>query len=188
MKKFFKFLAQLAIYFIAVVSIVYLLANAILYLLPADTKDKVMTALHISPATVFTLTGTATVNLAILLVAKWGQIQSKNTLNKKLAEVNVILQEASHVNESAAEKAEQVVENQQMLKELVLALLAVQKINVERNLKASTTLVQPLEKEAYTQVLQQIQTAVANHAALENKEKTIAKKIVLKEQKQEGKV
>ena len=167
MKKFFSCIINLVIYFILTVSFLYLLANAVLYLLPADIKEKVIAVLHVSRPTMITLTSTATVNLAILIVAKFGQRQSKLALHKKLAEVNAVLEQTSNLNDTVAEKTGQVLHNQQVLEELVLALLEVQKVNVERNLKASKTLVQESEKEAYNRALQAIERAVANYKQLD---------------------
>lgn len=167
MKKFFRCIVNIVIYFILTVSFIYLLANAVLYLLPAETKEQIIKALHLSRQTMLTLTGTATVNLAILIVAKFGQRQSKIALHKKLAEVNAVLEETSNLNDTIAEKTGQVLHNQKVLEELVLALLEVQKVNVERNLKASEALVQESEKEAYNRALQAIERAVANYKQLD---------------------
>lgn len=193
MKKFFRFIINLVIYFILTISFLYLLANAILYLLPTEIKEQVIATLKLSPQTMLTLTSTATVNLAILLVAKWGQIHSKIALNKKLAEVNAVLEQTNNLNDKVAEKTGQVLNNQKVLEELVFALVKVHKVNVERNLKASKTLVQDTEKQAYTRALQEIEKAIQSYKQVEQLQAivTTTKEVLVErvvEPREEGRV
>lgn len=173
MKKLFRFLFNLVICFILTVSFIYLLANAILYLLPTEIKEQIITTLHLPRQTMLTLTTTASVNVAILLVAKFGQRQSKIALHKKLAEVNAILEQTNNLNDIVAEKTGQVLQNQQVLEELIFALLEVQKVNVERNLKASKALVQESEKEGYIKALERIEKAIESYKQVEQMQAVI---------------
>lgn len=173
MKKLFRFLFNLVIYFILTVSFIYLLANAILYLLPTELQLQVIRALKLSKQTMLTLTTTASVNVVILLVAKFGQRQSKIALHKKLAEVNAILEQTNNLNDIVAEKTGQVLQNQQVLEELIFALLEVQKVNVERNLKASKALVQESEKEGYIKALERIEKAIESYKQVEQMQAVI---------------
>lgn len=173
MKKLFRFLFNLVIYFILTVSFIYLLANAILYLLPTEIKEQIITTLQLPRQTMLTLTTTASVNVAILLVAKFGQRQSRVALHKKLAEVNAVLEQTNNLNDTVAEKTGQILNNEKVLEELVLALLEVQKVNVERNLKASKALVQESEKLAYTRALQRIEEAIKSYRQIEQMQAVI---------------
>ncbi len=173
MKKLFRFLFNLVIYFILTVSFLYLLANAVLYVLPTDIKEQIITALQLPRQTMLTLTTTASVNVAILLVAKFGQRQSRVALHKKLAEVNAVLEQTNNLNDTVAEKTGQILNNEKVLEELVLALLEVQKVNVERNLKASKALVQESEKLAYTRALQRIEEAIKSYRQIEQMQAVI---------------
>lgn len=192
-KKFFRFLFNLLIYSILTVSFIYLLANAILYLLPTELQLQVIRALKLSKQTMLTLTTTASVNVAILLVAKFGQKQSKLALHKKLAEVNAVLEQTNNLNDKVAEKTGRVLQNQQVLEELLFALLEVQKVNVERNLKASKALVQESEKEGYIKALERIEKAIESYKQVEQMQAVITttKEVVIEkvvEPKEEGRV
>jgi len=80
-----------------------------------------------------------------------------------------------------------VINNLNVLQDLTNALLSVQKITTERNIKASDKLVYKDEKEAYKQALEEIENAKAKLAEINNistvYEKTEVKEVVVEKEK-----
>ena len=128
----------------------------------------------------------AAINAAVLVATKIAQAYTRIKLSTKLIESENVINNDIAVNEKVVEKTNAVINNQNIVLTLLNALLTVQKVNVERNIKASDQLVYKAEKDAYVQALAEIEDAKCKLAEISNLvavyEKTEIKEIVVEKE------
>ncbi len=186
MKKFILKTLDIILTIIMVVSVVYSLFNLVMSLLPVEIQAQVYGWLHMSSEYIATFSVSAAINAAILVATKLAQTYTRIKLSTKLFESEQVIHNDIAVNEKVVERINAVINNLNVTQSLLNALLSVQKINAERNIKASEQLVYKAEKEAYTQALTEIEDARAQLANINNMatiyEKTEVKEIVVEKE------
>ncbi len=186
MKKFILKTLDIILTIIMVVSVVYSLFNLVMSLLPVEIQAQVYGWLHMSSEYIATFSVSAAINAAILVATKLAQTYTRIKLSTKLFESEQVIHNDIAVNEKVVERINAVINNLNVTQSLLNALLSVQKINAERNIKASEQLVYKAEKEAYTQALTEIEDARAQLANIKNMatiyEKTEVKEIVVEKE------
>lgn len=186
MKKFILKALDIILTIIMVVSVVYSLFNLVMSLLPVEIQAQVYGWLHMSSEYIATFSVSAAINAAILVATKIAQTYTRIKLSTKLFESEQVIHNDIAVNEKVVERTNAVINNLNVMQSLLNALLSVQKINAERNIKASEQLVYKAEKEAYTQALTEIEDARAQLANINNMatiyEKTEVKEVVVEKE------
>lgn len=186
MKKFILKTLDIILTIIMVVSVIYSLFNLVMSLLPVEIQAQVYGWLHMSTEYITTFSISAAINAAILVVAKIAQTYTRIKLTTKLFESEQVIQNDIALNEKVVEKINATINNLNVMQTLLNAVLSVQKINAERNIKASEQLVYKSEKEAYTQALAEIEEAKAKLANINNMatifEKTEVKEVVVEKE------
>lgn len=186
MKKFILKALDIILTIIMVVSVVYSLFNLVMSLLPVEIQAQVYGWLHMSSEYIATFSVSAAINAAILVATKIAQTYTRIKLSTKLFESELVIHNDIAVNEKVVERTNAVINNLNVTQSLLNALLSVQKINAERNIKASEQLVYKAEKEAYTQALTEIEDARAQLANINNMatiyEKTEVKEVVVEKE------
>ncbi len=186
MKKFILKALDIILTIIMVVSVVYSLFNLVMSLLPVEIQAQVYGWLHMSSEYIATFSVSAAINAAVLVATKIAQAYTRIKLSTKLFESEQVIHNDIAVNEKVVERTNAVINNLNVMQSLLNAILSVQKINAERNIKASEQLVYKAEKEAYTQALTEIEYARAQLANINNMatiyEKTEVKEIVVEKE------
>ena len=186
MKKFILKALDIILTIIMVVSVVYSLFNLVMSLLPVEIQAKVYGWLHMSSEYIATFSVSAAINAAVLVATKIAQTYTRIKLSTKLFESEQVIHNDIAVNEKVVERTNAVINNLNVMQSLLNALLSVQKVNTERNIKASEQLVYKAEKEAYTQALTEIEDARAQLANINNMatiyEKTEVKEVVVEKE------
>lgn len=186
MKKFILKALDIILTIIMVVSVVYSLFNLVMSLLPVEIQAQVYGWLHMSSEYIATFSVSAAINAAVLVATKIAQTYTRIKLSTKLFESEQVIHNDIAVNEKVVERTNAVINNLNVTQSLLNAILSVQKINAERNIKASEQLVYKAEKEAYTQALTEIEDARAQLANINNMatiyEKTEVKEVVVEKE------
>lgn len=194
MKKFLIKTLDVVLTIIMVVSALYAVFNLTMSFLPAEIQQQVYGWLHLSSEYIATFSVSATINAAVLVATKVAQTYSKIKLSAKLSQAEDVIENNVAADKVIVERTNAMINNVNVLQSLVDALLTVQKITTERNIKASDKLVYKQEKEAYKQALEQIEKAKSELAQINNittvYEKTEVKEVVVEktEDKMSGRV
>ena len=186
MKKFILKVLDIILTIVMIGSVLYALFNLVMSLLPVEVQAQVYGWLHMSSEYIATFSVSAAINAAVLVATKIAQTYTRIKLSTKLIESEQVINNDIAVNEKVVEKTNAVINNLNVMQKLIDALLSVQKINAERNIKASEQLVYKAEKEAYTQALGEIEDARAQLADINNVatvyEKTEIKEVVVEKE------
>ncbi len=186
MKKFILKSLDIILTIVMIGSVIYSLFNLVMSLLPIEIQTQVYGWLHMSSEYIATFSVSAAINAAVLVATKIAQTYTRIKLSTKLIESEQVINNDIAVNEKVVEKTNAVINNLNVMQKLIDALLSVQKINAERNIKASEQLVYKTEKEAYTQALGEIEDARAQLADINNVatvyEKTEIKEVIVEKE------
>ncbi len=186
MKKFILKSLDIILTIVMIGSVIYSLFNLVMSLLPIEIQAQVYGWLHVSSEYIATFSISAAINAAVLVATKIAQTYTRIKLSTKLLESENVINNDIVVNEKVVEKTNAVINNQNIVLTLLNALLTVQKVNVERNIKASDQLVYKAEKDAYVQALAEIEDAKCKLAEISNLvavyEKTEIKEIVVEKE------
>lgn len=186
MKKFILKALDVILTIVMIGSVIYSLFNLVMSLLPIEIQAQVYGWLHMSSEYIATFSISAAINAAVLVATKIAQAYTRIKLSTKLIESENVINNDIAVNEKVVEKTNAVINNQNIVLTLLNALLTVQKVNVERNIKASDQLVYKAEKDAYVQALAEIEDAKCKLAEISNLvavyEKTEIKEIVVEKE------
>lgn len=154
--------------------------------LPAEIQKTVYDALHMSSEYIATFSVSATINAAVLVATKIAQTYSRIKLTAQLTKAEEVNTNTVMANETVVERTNAAINNLNVIQGLIGALLSIQKVNAERNIKASDKLVYKEEKEAYKQALEEIETAKAKLAEINNVatvyEKTEVKEVIVEKE------
>lgn len=165
---------------VMVVSVIYSIFNMVMSFLPAEIQKTVYEFLHMSEEYIATFSISATINAAVLVATKIAQTYSRIKLTTQLTKAEEVNTNTVMANETVIERTNAAINNLNVIQGLIGALLTIQKVNAERNIKASDKLVYKEEKEAYKQALEEIETAKAKLAEINNVA-TVYEKIEVKE-------
>lgn len=189
MKKFLLKTLDVILTIIMVVSSLYAIFNLVMTFLPADIQAQVYGWLHMSQEYIATFSISSTINAAVLIATKLTQTYSRINLTKQLTRSEQVIHQDAQVNEVVIDRVNAVINNLNVLQRLNDALLTVQKITTERNIKASDKLVYKSEKDAYKQALADIEKAKQDLAEINNVatvyEKTEIKEVIVEKPKEE---
>lgn len=187
MKKFLLKTLDVILTIIMVISTLYAVFNLVMGFLPADIQQTVYGWLHMSSEYIATFSVSAVINAAVLVATKVTQTYSRIKLTAQLTQSENINANTVIANEAIIERQNAVINNLNVLQDLTNALLTVQKITTERNIKASDKLVYKSEKEAYKQALDEIEKAKTKLAEINNistvYEKTEIKEVIVEKEK-----
>lgn len=183
MKKFVLKTLDAILIIIMLGSSVYAVFNLVMIFLPADIQTQVYNFLHMSEEYIATFSISSTINAAVLIISRLTLTYSKVNLTKQVARSEKIIRHDSQVNEVVIDRINAVINNLNVLQKLNDALLSVQKITTERNIKASEKLVYKSEKDAYRQALEKIEKAQQDLSNINNVstvyEKTEIKEVIV---------
>lgn len=186
MKKFLLKTLDVILTIIMVVSSIYAIFNVVMSCLPADIQDTVYGWLNMSQEYIATFSISSVINAVVLVASKLSQAYTKIKLTSQITKAEEIIANDVKVYEAVLNKLNEVVNQVKVSQELSDALLSVQKVTTERNIKASDKLVYKEEKEAYKKALEQIESAKANLANINNLttvyEKTEVKEVVVEKE------
>ena len=188
MKKFLLKTLDVILNIIMVVSVLYAIFNLVMTFLPADIQTQVYDFLNMSQEYIATFSISSVINAGVLVGTKLLQTYNKIQITKQLAKSEEIIVNDIAVNEAVIKKLNELTNNVVVLQKLDDAILSVQKVTTERNIKASDKLVYKSEKEAYAKALEQIEKAKESLSNVDNVatvyEKTEIKEVIVeKEQK-----
>lgn len=171
---------------VMVVSVIYSIFNMVMSFLPAEIQKTVYEFLHMSEEYIATFSISATINAAVLVATKMAQTYSRIKLTTQLTKAEEVNTNTVMANETVIERTNAAINNLNVIQGLIGALLTIQKVNAERNIKASDKLVYKEEKEAYKQALEEIETAKAKLAEINNVatvyEKTEVKEVIVEKE------
>lgn len=186
MKKFILKALDILLTIVMIVSAVYSIFNMVMSFLPAEIQQTVYNALNMSSEYIATFSVSATINAAVLIASKIAQTYSRIKLTAQLTKAEEVNANTVAVDKAVIERTNAVINNLNVLQGLVDALLSVQKITTERNIKASDKLVYKDEKEAYKKALEDIEAAKAKLAEINNittvYEKTEIKEVIVEKE------
>ncbi|MBQ8443775.1 MAG: hypothetical protein IJX25_00265 [Clostridia bacterium] len=188
MKKFFLKTLDVILTIVMVLSVLYAIFNLVMTFLPADIQRQVYDFLNMSQEYIATFSISSVVNAVVLVGSKLIQTYNKIQITKQLAKAEEIIANDVAVNEAVIAKQNEIINNLRVLQELDNALLSVQKVTTERNIKASDLLVYKSEKEAYSKALEEIEQAKQQLAEVDNLttvyEKTEVKEVIVEKEQE----
>lgn len=186
MKKVILKTLDILLTIVMIASAIYAVFNMVMSFLPAEIQQTVYDALHMSSEYIATFSVSATINAAVLVATKIAQTYSRIKLTAQLTKAEEVNTNTVMANETVVERTNAAINNLNVIQGLIGALLSIQKVNAERNIKASDKLVYKEEKEAYKQALEEIETAKAKLAEINNVatvyEKTEVKEIIVEKE------
>lgn len=186
MKKFILKALDVLLTIVMIASAVYAIFNMVMSFLPSDIQQTVYDWLNMSQEYIATFSVSATINAAVLVASKVAQTYSRIKLTTQLTKAEEVNANTVAVDQTVIERTNAAISNLNVLQDLVSALLSVQKITTERNIKASDKLVYKDEKEAYKKALDEIETAKAKLTEINNittvYEKTEVKEVVVEKE------
>lgn len=186
MKKFLLKALDVALTIIMVGSALYAIFNLVMMFLPAEIQSTVFNALHMSSEYVAASSISATINAAVLVATKVIQTFSRIKLTTKLDEAEKVNQNMILATDAVIERANVIINNMNVLQVLINAILSVQEVTTERNIKASDKLVYVEEKERYSKALEEIRLAKEALEQINNMatiyEKTEIKEIIVEKE------
>lgn len=187
MKKFILKTLDIILNVILILSVLYSIFNIVMTFLPVDIQEKVFNALNMSKEYIATFSISSIINAVILVTSKILQTYNKIKLTAQLTKAEEINAKSVQVNEVVIDRVNAVINNLNILQKLDDALLSVQKITTERNIKASDKLVYKTEKEAYKKALLEIEEAKKQLSEINNistvYEKTEIKEVIVEKEK-----
>lgn len=186
MKKVILKTLDILLTIVMIASAIYAVFNMVMSFLPAEIQKTVYDALHMSSEYIATFSVSATINAAVLVATKIAQTYSRIKLTAQLTKAEEVNTNTVMANETVVERTNAAINNLNVIQGLIGALLSIQKVNAERNIKASDKLVYKEEKEAYKQALEEIETAKAKLAEINNVatvyEKTEVKEVIVEKE------
>lgn len=186
MKKVILKTLDILLTIVMIASAIYAVFNMVMSFLPAEIQKTVYDALHMSSEYIATFSVSATINAAVLVATKIAQTYSRIKLTAQLTKAEEVNTNTVMANETVVERTNAAINNLNVIQDLIGALLSIQKVNAERNIKASDKLVYKEEKEAYKQALEEIETAKAKLAEINNVatvyEKTEVKEVIVEKE------
>lgn len=186
MKKVILKTLDILLTIVMIASAIYAVFNMVMSFLPAEIQQTVYDALHMSSEYIATFSVSATINAAVLVATKIAQTYSRIKLTAQLTKAEEVNTNTVMANETVVERTNAAINNLNVIQGLIGALLSIQKVNAERNIKASDKLVYKEEKEAYKQALKEIETAKAKLAEINNVatvyEKTEVKEVIVEKE------
>ncbi len=186
MKKVILKTLDILLTIVMIASAIYAVFNMVMSFLPAEIQQTVYDALHMSSEYIATFSVSATINAAVLVATKIAQTYSRIKLTAQLTKAEEVNTNTVMANETVVERTNAAINNLNVIQGLIGALLSIQKVNAERNIKASDKLVYKEEKEAYKQALEEIETAKAKLAEINNVatvyEKTEVKEVIVEKE------
>lgn len=183
MKKFLLKTVDITLTIIMILSALYAVFNLTMSFLPAEIQTTVYTALRMSTEYIATFSISATVNAVILISSKLLQVNLKMRTNEKLANSEKVIQSGKQSNNAVLEKVNELISNINILQDLNNAVLSVQKVTTERNIKASGKLVRDSEKQAYKDALKDIEKAKGKLKQVDNIQKVFEREEVIEIEK-----
>lgn len=186
MKKVILKTLDILLTIVMIASAIYAVFNMVMSFLPTEIQQTVYDALHMSSEYIATFSVSATINAAVLVATKIAQTYSRIKLTAQLTKAEEVNTNTVMANETVVERTNAAINNLNVIQGLIGALLSIQKVNAERNIKASDKLVYKEEKEAYKQALEEIETAKAKLAEINNVatvyEKTEVKEVIVEKE------
>jgi len=186
MKKFLLKLSNIILTVIMIASTIYAVFNLVMTFLPTDIQRTVYGWLNMSSEYIATFSISATINAGVLIASKIGQTYSSIKLTQELTQAEQVNINTVQASEAILERQNKIINNLNVLQDLTNALLSVQKVTTERNIKASDKLVYKSEKEAYQEALEQIEKAKQELSEINNistvYEKTEVKEVVVEKE------
>lgn len=186
MKKFLLKAGNILLTVIMVASTLYAVFNLVMTFLPSDIQEAVYGWLNMSSEYIATFSVSATINAVVLIASKVGQTLTRIKLTQELTQAEQVNANTVQASETVIERQNAIINNLNVLQELTNALLSVQKVTTERNIKASDKLVYKSEKEAYQAALEEIEKAKEQLAEINNistvYEKTEVKEVVVEKE------
>lgn len=186
MKKVILKTLDILLTIVMIASAIYAVFNMVMSFLPTEIQQTVYDALHMSSEYIATFSVSATINAAVLVATKIAQTYSRIKLTAQLTKAEEVNTNTVMANETVVERTNAAINNLNVIQDLIGALLSIQKVNAERNIKASDKLVYKEEKEAYKQALEEIETAKAKLAEINNVatvyEKTEVKEVIVEKE------
>ena len=186
MKKFLLKSLDVLLTIVMIASAIYAIFNMVMSFLPADIQQTVYGWLNMSQEYIATFSISAAINAGVLVATKLAQTYSRIKLTAQLTKAEEVNANTVAVDQMVIERTNAAINNLNILQELVGALLSVQKVTTERNIKASDKLIYKDEKEAYKQALEEIETARSKLAEINNittvYEKTEIKEVVVEKE------
>ena len=168
MKKFLLKTLNVVLNIIMVISVLYAVFNLVVALLPVEIQTKVFEWLHMSGEYIATFSISSIVNAAVLVGSKLLQTHSRINLTNLVSNQEHTLNNNLAVNEKVVERTNVLIDNIKVVETQLNAILTINKVNAERNIKASEKLVNKAEKEAYKSALQVIEEAQASLERVKN--------------------
>ena len=123
------------------------------------------------------------INAVILVSSKIIQTNMKVALSAKLAKAEHTISNGIASNDKILERTNEIINSLNILQDLNNAVLSVQKVTTERNIKASDKLVLKGEKEAYKKALLDIEKAKEKLNDIDNISKVFKKEKVVEIEK-----
>lgn len=186
MKKFLLKTADVILNIIMIVSVLYAVFNLVMTFLPVEIQTKVFNWLNMSQEYITTFSISSVFNAAVLVGSKLLQTHNKIALTSMITHQEKTLINNLEVNEQVVDRVNVLVDNIKAVKAQLQAVLTVNKVNCERNIKASEQLVNSAEKDAYKSALQVIEDAQATIQELDNitsvYEKTEIKEVIVEKE------
>lgn len=186
MKKFLLKTADVILNIIMIASVLYAVFNLVMTFLPVEIQTKVFNWLNMSQEYITTFSISSVFNAAVLVGSKLLQTHNKIALTSMITHQEKTLINNLEVNEQVVDRVNVLVDNIKAVKTQLQAVLTVNKVNCERNIKASEQLVNSAEKDAYKSALQVIEDAQATIQELDNitsvYEKTEIKEVIVEKE------
>lgn len=186
MKKFLLKTADVILNIIMIASVLYAVFNLVMTFLPVEIQTKVFNWLNMSQEYITTFSISSVFNAAVLVGSKLLQTHNKIALTSMITHQEKTLINNLEVNEQVVDRVNVLVDNIKAVKAQLQAVLTVNKVNCERNIKASEQLVNSAEKDAYKSALQVIEDAQATIQELDNitsvYEKTEIKEVIVEKE------
>ena len=171
---------------IMIVSALYAVFNLVMTFLPTEVQTQVYGWLNMSEEYIATFSISSVINAAVLVSSKLIQTYSRISLTNTLSQAENTINENLAVDAAVVNRVNSMIDNQKAIQALLEALLSVQKVTTERNIKASEKLVNKAEKEAYKSALEQIKQVETQLEELKNitsvYERTETKEVIVEKE------
>lgn len=171
---------------IMIVSALYAVFNLVMTFLPIEVQTQVYGWLNMSEEYIATFSISSVINAAVLVSSKLIQTYSRISLTNTLNQAENTINENLAVDAAVVNRVNSMIDNQKAIQALLEALLSVQKVTTERNIKASEKLVNKAEKEAYKSALEQIKQVETQLEELKNitsvYERTETKEVIVEKE------
>lgn len=183
MKRFLLKTLDITLTIIMILSALYAVFNMTMAFLPVEIQTTVYSALHMSQEYIATFSISSAINAVILVASKIIQTNMKVALSSKLAKAESVISNGIASNDKILERTNEIITSLNVLQDLNNAVLSVQKVTTERNIKASDKLVLLGEKEAYKGALADIEKAKEKLKEIDNISKVFKKEKVVEIEK-----